>query len=71
MSNHISHFIGNFYPLPRQHIKFKSGQIAIKFQGTARWNIEYDEVRVHTLDIKDVLYVPESPISIQYPQHLA
>ena len=69
ISNQRSHFISNFFPLLHQHIKGISGHISIKVQCTIRWNIEYDEGRVHTLDIKDALYVPESPLSTICPQH--
>ena len=62
-------FIINFHPFPHQYTKGISGQIFIKDQGIVWWNIEYDEGRVHTLKIKDALYVPESPIYIIFPQH--
>ena len=71
ISNQSSHLISDFFPLPRQHIKGISVQISIKGRGTVRWKIEDDEGRVHTLDIKDTLYVPESPISIICPQYWA
>ena len=71
ISNHRYHLNGNFIPLPHQHTKGISGQISIKGQRTVRWRIEDDEVRVHTLDIKEALYVPKSPIFILCPQHLA
>ena len=70
ISNQRYHFIRNFRPLSHQHIKGISGQIYIKCRGTVRWKIEYDEVRVHTLDIKDALYVPKSPIYVLCPQYL-
>ena len=46
-----------------------SGQISIEGQGTVRLNIEYDEGLVHTLEIKDALYFPETIISILCAQH--
>ena len=58
------HFISDFYTLQHQHIKGISGQIAIKGRGTVIWNTEDYEGMVHTLDIKDTLYFPESPFSI-------
>ena len=69
ISNQRSHLIRNVVPLLHQHIKCISGQISIKGQGTVRYKIEKYEVRVHTLDIRDALYVPESPIYILCPQH--
>ena len=71
MYNQWSHFIRDFFPLPHQHIKGLSGQIAIKVQGTIRCNIEDDDGILHTLYIKDSLYVPKSLISILYPEHFA
>ena len=71
MSNHRSHFISNFYPLPHQYIKGVRGKIIIKVQETIIWRIEADEVRIHILDIEDALYVPESPLSIICTQHWA
>ena len=69
ISNQSSHLISDFFPLPRQHIKGISGQIYIKGQGTSRCKIEDNEGRVHTQDIKEALYVPESPLSILCPQY--
>ena len=46
-------------------------QIAIKDQGTLRRNIEDDECRVHTLEIKDVLYVHKSLLLVLFTQHWA
>ena len=58
ISNHRYHLNGNFIPLPHQHTKGISGQIAIKVQGTVIWNIENDEGTVHTFNIKYSRYVP-------------
>ena len=46
-----------------------SVQISIKVQRTLRRNIEDDEGRVHTLWIKDVLYVPKSLLLVLFTQH--
>ena len=67
--NHISCFIRNFWSLPHKHIKGISGQISIKGQVTVRYNIEDDEGKVNTLDIKDAIYVPKSPLYILCPQN--
>ena len=69
ISNNRAHFIRNFHSLPHQYIKGISGQIAIKGQGTIRWNIEDEKDGVHTLYIKYALYVLESIISVLCPQH--
>ena len=69
ISNQRSQFISNFFPLPHQHIKWIIGQISIKGQGTIMWKIEYYEVRVYILDIKDALYLPESLLYVLRPQH--
>ena len=69
--NQRYHFISNFRQLTHQHIKGIGGQIATKVQGAARWNIQDDEGRLNTLDIKESLYVPKSLISILCPQYWA
>ena len=71
ISNQRSHFIINFSPMPKKHIKCKIGQISIKCQGTIRWKIEDDEGKVKILYIKDALYVPESLLSILRHHHWA
>ena len=64
ISNQNDQFFHGIRKLPHQHIKWISVKVNIQGKGTVKWNIEDDNGRVHALEIRDDLYVPESPLSI-------
>ena len=71
MSNDIKHFITPLTPTPSTRLRGAGGNLVVKGEGTVRWKIEDDNGKVHTMLIKNCLYVPDLHICLLSPQHWA
>ena len=71
MSNNIKHFITPLNPTPNTFVKGAGGYIKVKGSGTLRWRIEDDDGKVHTILVKDSLYVPNISKYLLSCQHWA
>ena len=47
------------------------GVIKVREEDAVKWNIEDDDVQIHSTIIHNVNYVPEAPICLISPQHWA
>ena len=71
MSNKIRDFITPLTPTPNTFVKGAGGYINVMGSGTLRWRIEDDDGKVHTILVKDSLYVPNIPKCLLSCQHWA
>jgi len=65
----ISHFISALTPTPKIVLRESGGNFKVKGKGTVKWKIENDDGKVHTIIIKDFMYVPGISTCLLAPQH--
>ena len=68
VGNNPDHFIGGITSL---NLKLKGINGSLKIIGTwtVRWRITDHTGKIHTINIENVLYVPDTPICMISPQH--
>ena len=68
ISNKITHFIGSLTPTPNT-VSFGTGEnLEVTSMGTIRCRIKDDDGKMHTITLKDYLYVPGIFICFLSPQ---
>ena len=71
ISNDTKNFITPLTPIPNTFVKGVGGYINVMGSGTLRWRIEDDDGKVHTILVKDSLYVSNIPKCLLSSQHWA
>lgn len=71
ISNMIEHFITDLAPTSNTILLRTGGNLEVKRMGRLQWKVEDDNGKVHTLTIKDCLYVPGLSNYLLSPQHWA
>ena len=70
MTNSLSDFVDEPTKY-KKRVRGISGYLAAVKVGTARWKIEDDKGETHTFLIPNTYYIPELPLRLLSPQHLA
>ena len=65
----ISYFISVLTPTPNTVLRGAGGNLKVKGKGTVKWKIEDDNSKVHTIIIKDCMYVPGISTCLLAPQY--